>query len=143
SGDDRFVGAAVHFTPDNLDIGEERVRSETAKAYALCGHDARTVVAMMKALNDNHPRDFVHAYLLFIGSRLRGSGVATALLDHLSQKWDAEDLPMYGEATTAANLDFSIRHIGARALEPRIRLDTGQELFPLLRLPQGRQISRA
>ncbi|MCO6181136.1 hypothetical protein [Ciceribacter sp. RN22] len=141
---DWYVGAAVHFTPENLDLSEEKLRHDAEKVFSLCGDDAHTVVAMMKALNENHPRDLVHAYLLFIGSRLaRGSGVATALVDHLAQRWDAENLPMYGAATTLKNLNFSVDHMDARPLEPRIRLDNGLELFPLLRLPQSRRASQA
>lgn len=132
-----YAGVAVHFSPDAIDLTPEKIAADNERVHATCGQDATTVVKGMNALSERHPRHPKHFYLLFFASRPERRGRAgLALVDRLTEIWDREGLSLYGEATTAQLKVFYERQIGAKSFGQPIILDSGQELFPMLRAPR-------
>lgn len=132
-----YAGVAVHFSPDAIDLTPEKIAADNERVHATCGQDAATVVKGMKALWESHPKHPKHFYLLFLSSRPERRGRAgLALVGRLTEIWDREGLSLYGEATTAQLKVSYERQIGGKPFGQPIILDSGQELFPMLRAPR-------
>lgn len=133
-----YAGVAVHFSPDTINLTPEKIAADNERVHATCGQDAVTVVKGMNALWERHPQHPKHFYLLFLSARPEHRGrTGLALIDHLTEIWDREGLYTYGEATTTRLQKFYVRRAGAKPFSEPIRLDNGQELFPVLRTPRA------
>ncbi|MCO6180903.1 GNAT family N-acetyltransferase [Ciceribacter sp. RN22] len=130
-----YAGVAVKFTPESLDLSPERAAADREAVFGSCGHDAPTVIRGMTALADGHPHHPAHIYVLFLGVRPEGRGAGIVLLNHVMDICDQAGLHLYGEATTTRIRGF-YRRITNGVVRPPVRLDNGQELYPLMRAPQ-------
>ncbi|MGA5699706.1 GNAT family N-acetyltransferase [Peterkaempfera bronchialis] len=120
-------------TPGELRRHESRLRAATAE----CGDRA---VAIARLLDEHHPRDRAHSYVVFNAVRpaRQGRGVSSAILRQVTALADAVDAGCYVECSSPESLELMVRH-GFAPL-PVVPLPGGPVLRPAWRepLPTGR-----
>jgi ribosomal protein S18 acetylase RimI-like enzyme len=128
------AAAAVWVPPGEPPVPEEAAEAFGAQAVEIGGEDMERFGAVMKLTEEHHPAEPC-AYLWFIGvdpGRQR-RGLGSALMTPLLQRYDAQRMPAYLEATSPRNRDLYLRH--GFAVVSELTLPDGPQMWPMWREP--------
>lgn len=95
------------------------------------------LVAFAALVDERYPAGWDHLYLAFLGvlPPAQGTGLGGRLLGERLAQADADQVPVYLEASSPRNRLFYQRH-GFGALGPPITLPDGPQLYPMWRDPR-------
>ncbi len=128
-------GVCLWFPPGWEMTAGEREAFE-ARARDILGETLPGPLAIVEAIEPNHPSTPVHYYLAFVAVRpdRQGGGLGSALVRHGLDRCDAEVRPAYLEATSERNRGFSER-LGFQ-VRAEIALPDGPLLWAMWREPR-------
>ena len=115
-----------------LDEADEEAFAQQIQERA--GVDADRLFDLMALLDTHHPPgDYYTLQLLAVEPQWQGNGVGSRLLETVLARCDAEQIPVYLEATSERNAALYERHGFNRIGE--IPLPDGPSLYPMWRAP--------
>jgi GNAT superfamily N-acetyltransferase len=135
------AGVMLFIPPDTPAITPAQRDAHQRRLRACTGEFAERAVLISRLLEERHPRQCAHYYMVFGAVRpaRRGRGIFGEILRSILDRADVEAVGTYGECSTPHSLRLMLRH-GFRDLAP-LPLPEGPSLYPVWRdpLPRARR----
>jgi ribosomal protein S18 acetylase RimI-like enzyme len=95
-----------------------------------------SVLAGLERMEARHPQDRSHWYLFILGTEpaAQGQGLASALLDQMLARVDADGMPVYLESSNERNLAWYGRH--GFEVTNELVIPGGPRIWPMWREPR-------
>jgi GNAT superfamily N-acetyltransferase len=132
------AGVTLFMPPDAPAITPAQHDAHQRRLRACTGEFAERTVLISRLLEERHPRQYAHYYVVFNAVRpaRQGQGIGGEILRRILDRADADGVGTYIECSTPRSLRLMLRH-GFHDLAP-LPLPEGPSLYPAWRDPMSR-----